>query len=43
MLPTPRVLEPATAAPRVGETNNNNNNHDQPPRVAIPTTPTALD
>jgi hypothetical protein len=44
-VPTPRVLEPAVAAPRVGE-NNNNNNHDHPPRVVIPTettTSTALD
>jgi hypothetical protein len=44
-VPTPRVLEPAAAAPRVGENNNNNNNnHDHPPRVVIPTaTTTALD
>jgi hypothetical protein len=39
-VPTPRVLEPVTAAPRVGETSNNNNNHHQPPRVTIPTTTT---
>jgi hypothetical protein len=39
-VPTPRVLEPAEAAPRVGETSNNNNNHDQPPRVTIPVTTT---
>jgi hypothetical protein len=45
-VPTPRVLEPAVAAPRVGENNNSNNNHDHPPRVVIPTettTSTALD
>jgi hypothetical protein len=37
-VPTPRVLEPAVTAPRVGE--NNNNNRDHPPRVVIPTTTT---
>jgi hypothetical protein len=46
-VPTPRVLEPAAAAPRVGENNNNNNNsnnHNHPPRVVIPTpTTTAID
>jgi hypothetical protein len=47
-VPTPRVLEPATSAPRVGETNkkkkNNNNNCNPSPRVTIPvTTTTALD
>jgi hypothetical protein len=42
-VPTPRVLEPATAAPRVGEINNNNNRNPSP-RVTIPvTTTTALD
>jgi hypothetical protein len=45
-VPTPRVLEPATAAPRVGQTinNNNNNNCTPSPRVVPPTTTmTALD
>jgi hypothetical protein len=46
-VPTPRVLEPAVATPRVGKNNNNNNNnHGQPPRVTIPantTTTTAID
>ena len=41
--PSPRVLETAPAAPRVGE-NNNNNNGNQSPRVVVETTPlTALD
>jgi hypothetical protein len=40
-VPTPRVLEPAAAAPRVGgNNNNNNNNRDQPPRVVPPPTKT---
>jgi uncharacterized protein len=42
-VPTPRVLEPAAAAPRVGENNNDNNNQDHPPRVVVPTTTTAVD
>jgi hypothetical protein len=45
--PSPRVLETAVAAPRVGENNNNNNNKNnngnQAPRVVITTTTTALD
>jgi hypothetical protein len=42
--PSPRVLEPTIAAPRVGEnSNNNNNNSNKSPRVAVPTTTTALD
>ena len=40
--PSPRVLETAPAAPRVGENNNNNNNNNnkcnQVPRVAVATT-----
>jgi hypothetical protein len=40
--PSPRVLETAVAAPRVGE-NNNNNNSNQSPRVVTTTTTTALD
>jgi hypothetical protein len=44
--PSPRVLETAGAAPRVGENNNNNNNNNgnQSPREnTITTTMTALD
>jgi hypothetical protein len=41
--PSPRVLETAEAAPRVGENNNNNNNNNngnQSPRVNTITTTT---
>jgi hypothetical protein len=46
--PSPRVLETAVTAPRVGENNNNNNNNNnnssnQSPRVEPPTTTTELD